>query len=69
MEDRIEQLEAEVIQMKKIIMDLIKIQQDLAIQMSEFVKTYNTHLNENSKKVNSINKKGTKNVRQMLKGF
>ena len=69
MEERISQLETEAIEMKKIIMDLVKNQQELAMQMTEFVKIYTSNLNENSKKENSINKRGTKNIRQMLKGL
>ena len=52
MEDRVAQLEKEAIQMKKIIMDLVKNQQELAFQMTEFVKTYTSNLNENTKKGN-----------------
>ena len=69
MEDRVAQLEKEAIQMKKIIMDLVKKQQELALQMTEFVKIYTSNLNENTKKANHINKGGTKNIRQMLKGL
>ena len=69
MEDRVAQLEKEAIQMKKIIMDLVKNQQELAFQMTEFVKIYTSNLNENTKKGNQINKGGTKNIRQMLKGL
>ena len=50
-------------------MDLLKNQQELATQMTEFVNIYKSNLNENSKKVNPINKKGTKNIRQMLSGL
>ena len=67
MEDRVAQLEKEAIQMKKIIMDLVKNQQELALQMTEFVKIYSSNLNENSKNSNPIIKKETKNIRQMLK--
>ena len=67
MEDRVAQLETEAIQMKKIIMDLLKNQQELAMQMTEFVKIYSSNLNENSKNSNPIIKKETKNIRQMLK--
>ena len=38
MEDRVAQLETEATQMKKIIMDLLKNQQELAMEMTEFVK-------------------------------
>ena len=67
MEERVAQLETEAIQMKKIIMDLLKNQQELAMQMTEFVKIYSSNLNENSKNSNPIIKKETKNIRQMLK--
>ena len=69
MEDRVAQLETEVIKLKKIIMDLLINQQELATQMTEFVNIYKSNLNENSKKINPINKKGTKNIRQMLSGL
>ena len=69
MEDRVAQLETEATQIKKIIMDLLKNQQELAMQMTEFVKIYTSNLNENTKKGNHINKGGTKNIRQMLKGL
>lgn len=62
MEDRVAQLEKEAIQMKKIVMDLVKNQQELALQMTEFVKIYTSNLNENTKKGNQINKGGTKNT-------
>ena len=50
MEDRVAQLETEVIKLKKIIMDLLINQQELATQMTEFVNIYKSNLNENSKK-------------------
>ena len=55
--------------LKNIIMDLPINQQELATQMTEFVNIYKSNLNEKSKKINPINKKGTKNIRQMLSGL
>ena len=55
--------------LKNIIMDLPINQQELATQMIEFVNIYKSNLNEKWKKINPINKKGTKNIRQMLSGL
>ena len=60
MEDRVAQLEKEAIQMKKIIMDLVKNQQELALQMTEFVKIYTSNLNENTKKEITLTKEEQK---------